>query len=335
MNESNNIESLLPLYCEGRVTEEERMKVEEWLRESDEHRQIARQIEMLYMATDTLKVMEKVDTEKALSKVRSRMKAKREIAWWTWVQRVAAVLFLPLLGAYLVERYAHTDEVQMLEAHTSPGMTAKVVLPDSSVVHLNSDSQLRYPSSFRGEDLRKVELQGEAFFDVQKNPDQQFVVSTSQEAQVRVFGTRFNVEAYEEDSDVTVTLVKGSVGFNYPLKGTRKEVRLIPGEKLVYDSKAGKANLMKTSGEVETAWIDGKIILNNTPAKEVLHILEKRYNVKFSVRPGVQLDGAFTGTFTNQRLERILEYFRVVEKIHWRYLNENEMSEEKTQIEIY
>lgn len=335
MNESNNIESLLPLYCEGRVTEEERMKVEEWLRESEEHRQIARQIEMLYMATDTLKVMEKVDTEKALSKVRSRMKAKREIAWWTWVQRVAAVLFLPLLGAYLVERYAHTDEVQMLEAHTSPGMTAKVVLPDSSVVHLNSDSRLRYPSSFRREDLRKVELQGEAFFDVQKNPDQQFVVSTSQEAQVRVFGTRFNVEAYEEDPDVTVTLVKGSVGFNYSLKGTRKEVKLTPGEKIVYDSKTGKANLMKTSGEVETAWIDGKIILNNTPAKEVLRLLEKRYNVKFIVREGIQMNGSFTGTFTNQRLERILEYFQLSVGLRWRYVDQWDITQVKTCIEIY
>lgn len=335
MNELQDIESLLPLYCEGMVTEDERRRVEEWLRESEEHRQIARQIEMLYMATDTLKVMEEVDTEKALSKVKGRMKKRKEIEWWTWVQRVAAVLFLPLLGAYLVERYVQTDEVQMLEARTSPGMTAKVVLPDSSVVHLNSDSRLRYPSSFRGRALRKVELQGEAFFDVQKNPGQQFVVSTSREAQVKVFGTCFNVEAYEEDPDVTVTLVKGSVGFNYPLEGVRKEVRLTPGEKLVYDSKTGKANLMKTSGEVETAWIDGKIILNNTPAREVLHILEKRYNVKFTVRPGIQLDGAFTGTFTNQRLERILEYFRIVEKIHWRYINENEVSEVKTQIEIY
>ena len=56
MSELNDIESLLPLYCEGLVTEEERIKVESWLRESEENRRIARQIEMLYMATDTLNV---------------------------------------------------------------------------------------------------------------------------------------------------------------------------------------------------------------------------------------------------------------------------------------
>lgn len=335
MNEQQDIESLLPLYCEGLVTEEERARVEEWIRQSEEHKQMARQIEMLYMATDTLRVMEQVDTEKALSKVRSRMRRQKDVSLWTWVQRVAAVLFLPILAAYLIEHYARREEVQMLEARTSPGMTAKVVLPDSSVVFLNSDSKLQYPSSFRGGDLRQVALQGEAFFDVKKNPEQQFVVSTSRAAQVKVFGTRFNVEAYEEDPDVTVTLVKGSVGFNYPLKGVRKEVKLTPGEKLVYDSKTGKTDLMKTSGEVETAWVDGKIILNDTPAKEVLHILEKRYNVKFSVRPGIQLDGSFTGTFTNQRLERILEYFKLSVGLQWRYVNQDDVSQVKTEIEIY
>lgn len=335
MSESNDIESLLPLYCEGLVTEEERMTVESWLRESEENRRIARQIEMLYMATDTLNVMKQVDTEKALSKVRRRMKKRKEVVWWTWAQRVAAALFLPLLGAYLIERYAQTDTIQMLEARTSPGMTAKVILPDSSVVHLNSDSRLRYPSSFRGEEERKVELQGEAFFDVQKNPEQQFIVSTSREAQVRVFGTRFNVEAYSEDPDITVTLVDGRVGFDYPLKKEVKELRLTPGEKVVYNSRSGQVELFKTSCRTETAWIDGKIILENTPIKEVLHILEKRYNVQFIVHSNIHLTGAFTGTFTNQHLERILEYFKLSEGIRWKYIEPKDPSDTKTHIEIY
>ena len=103
----------------------------------------------------------------------------------------------------------------------------------------------------------------------------------------------------------------------------------------MYDSKTGKANLMKTSGEVETAWIDGKIILNNTPAKEVLRLLEKRYNVKFIVREGIQMNGSFTGTFTNQRLERILEYFQLSVGLRWRYVDQWDITQVKTCIEIY
>lgn len=335
MSELNDIESLLPLYCEGLVTEEERIKVDSWLRESEENRRIARQIEMLYMATDTLNVMKQVDTEKALTKVRRRMKKRKEVVWWTWVQRVAAALFLPLLGAYLIERYAQTDTIQMLEARTSPGMTAKVILPDSSVVHLNSDSRLCYPSSFRGEEERKVELQGEAFFDVQKNPEQQFIVSTSREAQVRVFGTRFNVEAYSEDPNITVTLVDGRVGFDYPLKKEVKELRLTPGEKVVYNSRSGQVELFKTSCRTETAWVDGKIILENTPIKEVLRILEKRYNVQFIVHPSIKLTGAFTGTFTNQHLDRILEYFKLSVGLRWKYIEPKDPFDIKTRIEIY
>ena len=171
------MEDLLLAYYEGQGTEEERARVESWLHESEENHQIARQVGMLCLATDTLKMSEKIDTEKALKKVKRKITVQKRIIRWDWLQRAAAILFLPVLAALLMEYWVHRDnEIQMLEARTSPGMTAKVVLPDSSVVCLNSNSELRYPSSFRGEETRKVELQGEAYFDVDRNPDKKFIV---------------------------------------------------------------------------------------------------------------------------------------------------------------
>ncbi|EOS12331.1 FecR family protein [Phocaeicola sartorii] len=331
----NNIELLLPRYCEGIATEEERRQVESWIQESTEHRRIVRQMEMLYLAADTVHVMNKVNAEKALIKIKGKRIGKRKVAWWEWAQRVAAVLFLPLLAALLAQYYVEKgDVVQMLEAKTNPGMTTSVILPDSTVVYLNSESSLRYPSSFEGSDLRKVALKGEAFFEVTKDAEKHFIVTTAHQSRIEVLGTSFNVEAYDDMSDVSTTLIEGKVNFSFQSGGHKKQVVLKPGQKVVYDSTNGATHLYETSGETETSWKDGKIIFNNTPLKDALHILSKRYNVVFT-QTNAHLDESFTGTFTSQRLERILEYFKLAADIRWRYVDGKDASQQKTHIEIY
>lgn len=107
-----------------------------------------------------------------------------------------------------------------------------------------------------------------------------------------------------------------------------------PGQKVVYDSTNGTTHLYETSGETETSWKDGKIIFNNTSLNDALHILSKRYNVVFT-QTNAHLDESYTGTFTNQRLERILEYFQLASNIRWRYIDGKDASQQKTHIEIY
>lgn len=331
----NNIELLLPRYCEGIATEEERRQVESWIQESTEHHRIVKQMEMLYLAADTVHVMNKVNTEKALVKVKGKRIGKRKVAWWEWTQRVAAVLFLPLLAASLVQYYGNKPElVRMLEARTNPGMMTSVVLPDSTVVYLNSESTLRYPSTFEGRNQRKVELTGEAFFKVIKDVEKPFIVSTTHQSQIEVLGTSFNVEAYDDMSDVSTTLIEGKVNFSFQTGVQKKRVALKPGQKVVYDSTNGTTHLYETSGETETSWKDGKIIFNNTSLNDALHILSKRYNVVFT-QTNAHLDESYTGTFTNQRLERILEYFQLASNIRWRYIDGKDASQQKTHIEIY
>lgn len=330
-----DIELLLPRYCEGIATVEEQQRVKDWMRESEENRRIVRQMEMLYLAADTVHVINKVNTEKALVKVKGKKTERRKVAWWEWAQRVAAVLFLPLFAAFLIEHYGGKDaDVQMLEARTNPGMTTSVVLPDSTVVYLNSESSLRYPSTFEGKNQRKVELRGEAFFKVTRDVEKHFIVSTSHQSQIEVLGTSFNVEAYDDMSDVSTTLIEGKVNFSFQAGGHKKQVALKPGQKVVYDSANGATRLYETSGETETSWKDGKIIFNNTPLKDALHILSKRYNVVFT-QTNAHLDESFTGTFTNQRLERILEYFKLASNIRWRYIDGKDASQQKMHIEIY
>lgn len=103
---TDRIEYLLPRYCSGEATVEECRQVEGWIKQSDENYRIAKQIHSLYLATDTMQVLSKVDTEKALSSVCQKMSkdnARPKVTAVTWLQRVAAILFIPLLIVFGIQ----------------------------------------------------------------------------------------------------------------------------------------------------------------------------------------------------------------------------------------
>jgi len=336
---TDRIEDLLPRYCSGEATVEECRQVEEWIRQSDENYRIAKQIHTLYLATDTMQVLSKVDTEKALSSVCqkvSKNSVRPKVTLVTWLQRVAAILFIPLLTifAYQNLKPRPVEIARTIEVKTNPGMTTTVNLPDGSIVHLNSESRLSYPSFF-DKDKRKVTLQGEAFFEVRKDPEHGFVISTPHETKIEVLGTSFNVEAFEKDAFVSTTLIEGKVRFDYMKNGQSKAIQMKPGQKLTYDSSSSRVQLAETNGESEIAWKDGKIVFRATLLPEALRMLEKRFNVTFVLSNDRLRKEAFTGSFSHQRLERILEIFKISSNIKWRYLDTQDTQSEKTKIEIY
>lgn len=248
----------------------------------------------------------------------------RRTVWWEWAQRAAAILFIPLLTLFIWQNWkGDTGEVaEMMEVKTSPGMTTSLTLPDGTIAYLNSESSLSYPSRFNG-DFRKVKLSGEAYFEVAKDPEKKFILSTTHQSQIEVLGTCFNVEAYEQNTEVITTLIEGKVDFMFEKDAVMKHIILSPREKLVYDSETDKVHLYKTSGKSELAWKDGEVVLDNTPLEEALWMLERRYSVKFVIKNEKLKNSSFTGTFTNQRLEKILEYFKVSSKIRWKHINDD------------
>ena len=228
-----NIEELLPRYLDGETSEAENRVIEEWLHEDETHSRLLNQMNTIYLASDTLKLQKNLDVEFALHQVKERM-SNKQISWWQWIQRATAVLFIPLL---LSATYLYIYDTQdlsytsMLVARTNPGMTASIILPDSTIVYLNSESILRYPSHF-DETKREVELLGEGYFDVTTNPKNPFIINTGGKTQIEVYGTEFNVEAYTDDDLISTTLVNGSVSFVYESNtGNSWRVKLHPNQR--------------------------------------------------------------------------------------------------------
>jgi ferric-dicitrate binding protein FerR (iron transport regulator) len=161
------------------------------------------------------------------------------------------------------------------------------------------------------------------------------VVVTTHHSKIEVLGTHFNVKAYPDEETVSATLTEGRIRFFFRKNGDSRQTEIQPGQKLVYDACREETKLYPTSGEAETAWTSDKVIFRDTPLKEALHLLARRYNVEFIIKDRKLESYSFTGTFTHQRLEHILEFFRASSHICWRYVDSGKEEERKSVIEIY
>ena len=146
------------------------------------------------------------------------------------------------------------------------------VLPDSTRVWINSDSELRFPTNFV-DGVRRVELRGEAFFDLAHDRRSPFVVTLSG-GDITVYGTRFNVTDYKE-TGLSAVLVEGSIGFR-SLQGDT--VRLTPSERMVYGGDETGISVEKVDTELYTAWIDHRFVFRGQTLEEIMSTLARWYD---------------------------------------------------------
>ena len=162
------------------------------------------------------------------------------------------------------------EEVVYNELMVPVGGESFVMLEDSSRVWLNADSRLRYPSRFEGEE-RRIELEGEAYFEVRRG-ERPFVVETSR-GDVRVLGTSFDVRAYGDEA-MTATLVTGRVRY----EGEGEKVTLAPGEQ-VRVSDGGKVEKRQVDVEEYVGWREGVYVFDKRPLADIMRDLERWYGV--------------------------------------------------------
>ena len=176
-------------------------------------------------------------------------------------------------------RYSSYDSFGITDANKNneliipKGGEYQVVLADGTKVWLNSASRLIYPQSFMGKE-RRVVLSGEAFFDVAHDAERPFIVETSR-MNVKVLGTRFNVNDYDDNEEVSTTLVNGSVEI---FSGGQQAFRLVPGEQAY--GKENELEKREVNVRLYTSWIDGKFLFNNTELEEIAKQISRWYDVE-------------------------------------------------------
>lgn len=164
---------------------------------------------------------------------------------------------------------------------TPRGRQFDLVLPDGSRVWLNAASSIRYPTAFTGAE-RKVEITGEAYFEVAKMPGKVFRVSAGKVMEIEVLGTHFNVNAYPDEQTIRTTLLEGSVKIAIPGAG-RESIRLAPGQQARMLQQAQPQNIEVSNEphpESVIAWKDGFISLDGASFGEVMRQLERWYDIE-------------------------------------------------------
>jgi ferric-dicitrate binding protein FerR (iron transport regulator) len=221
--------------------------------------------------------------------------------------RVAAVLLVPLLigGMYLLMRHSAGDDT-FAEISAPQGSRVQFTLPDGSMGHLNGGSKLKYPVNFINK--RDVSLSGEAYFEVAKDKKHPFTVITKY-ADVQVFGTRFDVCAYEGDLEVYTTLEEGSVKVLNKMGKTY--AMLNPGEQNIIHKTDGKMENTTVNTNLYTSWKDQMLRCNNSPFDEVVKKMERWYGVKINLDKSLKYTESYTFTVKTESLKELLELLSV------------------------
>lgn len=267
-----------------------------------------------------IKEMESIDVQAAYRKSQMKIKRQNNKRLYNLLVRCAAFLTIPLLLASLGLGYlyfsAPKEDMKYVEVTSTMGTVVRYELPDHSVVWLNSGSKLRYPTVFK-KDNRNVELAGEAYFQVEADKKSPFYVNTPNGLSVYVYGTQFNVTAYDDDSYIEAVLEKGKVNVVTPDKET---ITLIPGERLFYDKQTCQIQKDQVDVYGRVAWKDGKLVFRNASLKEIFRRLERHFNVDIEFNNNSGKEYSYRATFRTETLTQILDYLAKSANLNWKIL---------------
>ena len=293
-----HIKELLARYIKGECTEQEIALLEKWY-------------DQLTMEESVGKILSADDEERLVKQLRAELGVREEMSQGVKprrrVLRVAAVwagLIVVTGGVWLqwnrrLSKSGAKASPAFIEVVTGYQQVRKVVLPDSSVVWLNSATHLAFDPEFTTH--REVHLSGEAFFDVKPDVRHPFVVKAA-DVSTQVFGTSFNISAYPEAGELRVSLKTGKVGVSY---GTNEQKVLDPGELLVCNKLSGRENVIHQSPGEMDVWTDGRLLFYKTPLKEALAQIEARYGVHIIYDRPIK-EWNITARFENAALEKVL-----------------------------
>jgi transmembrane sensor len=231
--------------------------------------------------------------------------------WWS-----AASIIL-LLGVGFLAQRSGFNNPDLITIYAQESLS-EVRLPDGSLITLNKDASIVYPEKFQTR-KRIVEIAGEAFFEVESDPDHPFIVHVGSEAIVEVLGTKFNVNSDEDLQSIGVQVVEGRVAFSSP---DRKFFQITLGKNEQASLANGKISKEETIDRNFLSWKTGILHFDQSSLKEVSRQLESHYGRKVELDPGLSDDLIFTSTIDSQNFESVIEEITLVLGLEAKYEEE-------------
>lgn len=330
---------LLLKHISGEATQQQEREVLDWVAKNPDHKKYYMDLKNLWIA-QTMPQSKATDAE--LQMIRRRTtnnieeQYRRRGILMYFSGAVAAVAVIALIITLFTKGNTSGGQIDELvrvgladiptqyrhQVYTEKGVKAKVILPDSSIVWLNSESRIIYPDKFIGH-TREIEFSGEAFFEVTKDSLTPMFIKTNKNFTVKVLGTSFNLKSYDEDKTAVTTLYTGIVDIisKVPGKGdTFETTRLIPNEICVVTENKPPV-LSKVDVQIaqkEAVWRNGKMVFESVRLEEVIKMLKRWHGVEIVVENPQILDYKITADFESESIVQIAEMLRYCALIDYR-----------------
>lgn len=259
-------------YFNGEATHEEEAMIDAFIKQGEEQASLFNQWMEEWEASIFSTPAPAVDQawQRLQETIDSHTGRTVHMQWWH--KAVAAAAIIVIIGCAAIWSFSGSTATQTYLCSAPAGSKTQVTLPDGSKVWLNGGSSLAYTNQFNN-DNRRVELHGEAYFEVQKHQGKPFTVHT-QGYDVTVKGTKFNVSAYDDDPISTTTLMEGKV----ELSDGKQNLSLVPGDAVQLDKATGQLQRHATDGFAD-GWRSGRLMYPDITLEQFGRVLSRQYNV--------------------------------------------------------
>lgn len=330
--ENKHIDELIANYLTESLDKNALDELKTWIAASAENQQyFIRQREIWFSAVSR-EAASVYDKDKAFENFRNRVESQKEIqstsrrgfslsALWRYAAVVAIIIAVGCISYWQGEVNVK-DTFADISVEAPLGSKTKLYLPDGTLVWLNAGSRMTYSQGF-GVDNRKVELEGEGYFEVKRNEKIPFFVKTK-DPQLQVLGTKFNFRDYPEDHEVVVSLLEGKVGLNNLLR-EEKEAVLSPDERAVLNKANGLLTVESVIASNASQWTDGYLFFDEELLPDIAKELERSYNVKIHIANDSLKTFRFYGNFVRreQNIQEVLEALASTEKMQYKIEERN------------
>lgn len=311
-------DELLFKYISGQANSEEISEVQLWAESSDDRRKELIRLKNAWIMSGLENEPEHLSKEEEIDRIWNLIRemngnTKNKSLPMNWLKYAAAILLLVGISGTAGYFLSNSGTASAYtEIYVPKGERSTVVLPDGSTVQLNSDSHLKFRSSFSSK-KRDVALEGEGFFKVVHDEDRPFVVETPM-MQVQVLGTEFNVCSYPTDSIATTFLQSGKVKIN---SNTSDEVFLKPNEVFTYNKVTHESAKSKIQDQRFVDWTKGILTIKEETIGELSKKLERRFNIQIRFGDNEVKEHMYTGSIKDEDLNTLLEALTFASSIHY------------------
>lgn len=312
MEKQQRIKQLAFSYFEGKIKKDEENILFEFINSNKRNMSLFREWEKEWMTISFYDNKNNNEWNKLLLRIKTRETLIRSIPKQKFRFRhtlyVAASIIL-LIGFSILFTYKSKEinHEAYFQTEVPYGEKSKIILADGSTVWLNSGSILKYSTSFNNKN-REVILEGEGYFEVTKKNGIPFKVRTN-EIDIIVKGTKFNVSAYKDDSFVRTTLIEGKVEIDY----NDKSIDMNPGEEVFLNKETGEIRNYRKDNLNTNTWIENNIEYDDISIDELMVILSRKYDIKITIQNEKLKDSKFSISLRND--ESIDQIFNAINKI--------------------